>query len=168
MIDPDEDVVVVTTTVAVPPDVAFEAFTEEVDLWWRRGPRFRWLVEGRGRLRFEPCEGGRLIEEAIEPGREHIVVGEVRVWKPGERLELEVRDRANAWGETTTVEIEFAAEGARTRVTVRHRGFGRLAADHPVRRGLGVGPAFDAMMGLWWGDLLTVFGAHLRPRGRRR
>jgi hypothetical protein len=27
--------------VAVPPEEAFDIFTREIDLWWRRGPRFR-------------------------------------------------------------------------------------------------------------------------------
>ena len=32
------DKVIVETTVAVPPARAFEIFTRETDLWWRRGP----------------------------------------------------------------------------------------------------------------------------------
>ena len=31
----------VTVGVAVPPEEAFRVFTQEVDLWWRRGRRFR-------------------------------------------------------------------------------------------------------------------------------
>ncbi len=35
----DDDRVVVTTLVAVDPATAFAVFTEEVDAWWRHGPR---------------------------------------------------------------------------------------------------------------------------------
>ena len=30
-----------TVLVAVPPDVAFQVFTEEIDQWWRRGLKYR-------------------------------------------------------------------------------------------------------------------------------
>ena len=31
----------VTVGVALPLEQAFRIFTEEIELWWRRGPRFR-------------------------------------------------------------------------------------------------------------------------------
>jgi hypothetical protein len=31
----------VTTFVGVSPEDAFAVFTEQIDQWWRRGPRFR-------------------------------------------------------------------------------------------------------------------------------
>ena len=47
------------TTVPLPPDEAFALFTEEVDSWWRHGPRFRAAIDGKeGVMRFEPGEGG--------------------------------------------------------------------------------------------------------------
>ena len=48
----------VTVFVAVSPDRAFSVFTRETDLWWRRGPRFRFGGARRGTLTFEP--GGEL------------------------------------------------------------------------------------------------------------
>ncbi|MGF1467927.1 MAG: hypothetical protein ACFCGT_17540 [Sandaracinaceae bacterium] len=63
----------VQTRVAVPPDVAFRAFTQEVDAWWRRGPRFRFGHGDEGVLRFEPRVGGRFLEE--RPGAELLEVG---------------------------------------------------------------------------------------------
>jgi hypothetical protein len=38
---PAGDQVRVSVSVAVPPAAAFEIFTQEIDRWWRRGPRFR-------------------------------------------------------------------------------------------------------------------------------
>jgi len=40
----------VTVTVAVPPGEAFRIFTQEIDQWWRRGPRFRNTRGDRGML----------------------------------------------------------------------------------------------------------------------
>ena len=48
--------------VTVPPDVAFDVFTREIDLWWRQGPRYRIAGKQRGQLNFEPGPGGRLWE----------------------------------------------------------------------------------------------------------
>ena len=47
-------------------------FTDEIDLWWRRGPRFRFLTESEGTLRFEPGAGRRLVETAAGDGSEFI------------------------------------------------------------------------------------------------
>ena len=110
------DAIRVTTRVAVDPATAFEVFTRDIDLWWRRGPRFRWITAG-------------------------------------ERLVFEFRARSFEAGQRTEVEVVFAAEGEGTRVTVEHRGWEALAADHPARHGL-EGGAFRNMMGVWWADLV--------------
>ena len=55
----DTDRVRVTTVVGVDPASAFEVFTQEVDLWWRRDRRFR--APGDRSLAFEPGPGGRLV-----------------------------------------------------------------------------------------------------------
>jgi hypothetical protein len=54
------------------------------------------------------------------------------------------------------VEIRFEATESGTRVTLEHRGWDALRGDHPVRHGL-EGPAFTAMIGMHWGDLVTGF-----------
>jgi uncharacterized protein YndB with AHSA1/START domain len=154
------DAVRVTTRVAVDPATAFEIFTEEIDAWWRRGPRFRWLTAAEGRLRFEPGEGGRLVEEA---GGDAFEVGRVRVWQPAERLVFDFRARSFESGQSTEVEVAFEPEGEGTRVTVEHRGWEALAADHPARHGLDA-TAFDNMMGVWWGDLLFSIRRHAGKR----
>jgi uncharacterized protein YndB with AHSA1/START domain len=155
------DTVRVTTVVAVDPATAFEVFTTEIDLWWRRGPRFRWVTAREGSLRFEPGAGGRLVERG---GEEEFEVGRVRVWEPGARLVFEFRARSFEPGQITEVEVAFAAEGDGTRVTVEHRGWEALAADHPVRHGLDAG-AFRNLMGVWWADLVTAVRRHAEQRG---
>src|SRR4029453_2998789 len=49
-------------TAAGAPPVAFEVFTRETDLWWRRGVKYRLAGKRPGVLAFEPGPGGRLFE----------------------------------------------------------------------------------------------------------
>jgi hypothetical protein len=93
--------------VKVPQATAFEVFTQEIDLWWRKGPKFRF---GRqpGSLTFEPSESGTL-------------------------------------------------------VTVQHRGWAAIRADHPARHGL-QGADFSRMIGLWWGDLMSAMRVYVEHR----
>ena len=72
----------VSTIVEVDPQEAFRIFTEEVDLWWKRSPRFRQSSDPKGTLRFEPGEGGRLIEIADDLEDRQYEFGKVWVWKP--------------------------------------------------------------------------------------
>jgi hypothetical protein len=65
----------VTTFVAVEPAAAFAVFTEEIDAWWRRGPRFR-----HGAVHLEPGTGGRLLESG---GDRVVELARVLVWEPG-------------------------------------------------------------------------------------
>lgn len=156
------DAIRVTTLVAVDPATAFEVFTRDIDLWWRRGPRFRWITAGEGSLSFEPEVGGRLLERG---GESEFEVGRVRVWQPAERLVFDFRARSFEAGQVTEVEVAFAAEGEGTRVTVEHRGWEALAADHPARHGL-EGGAFRSMMGVWWADLVDSVRRFAEQRAR--
>lgn len=81
------DAVTVTTKVAVDPATAFRVFTEEVDAWWRRGPRYRFRPGRDGVMRFEPGAGGRLVEVYDEAAGDVFEVGRVLAWEPcrGER-----------------------------------------------------------------------------------
>lgn len=49
----------VTAFVAVDAVAAFEVFTSETDLWWGRGPKYRFGGARRGVLQFEPGVGRR-------------------------------------------------------------------------------------------------------------
>jgi hypothetical protein len=161
------DAVRVTSRVAADPETAFRVFTEEVDAWWRDGPRFRWHPDRGGAMRFEKGEGGRFLE--VYPDGESFEVGRIRVWDPPRRLVFGFRARSFAPGETTEVEVRFDAHGDATDVTVEHRGFAALRADHPARHGMDTG-AFTNLMGSWWADLLTSARRHVavhHPEDRR-
>ena len=51
-----------TVTVAVLLEKAFRLFTEAINLWWRRGTRFRNLHDDQGIICLEPRVGGRVFE----------------------------------------------------------------------------------------------------------
>src|SRR3569833_1703035 len=76
----------VCVLVKVPQVTAFNVFTQEIDLWWRKGPRFRF---GRqpGALTFEPSLNRRLFESFTSGSGTHVhEVGRVTVWEPPARL----------------------------------------------------------------------------------
>ena len=150
------DSVIVTTVVTVDPTTAFRVFTEEVDAWWKRGPRYRHIDDPASTMRFEPRVGGRLLEVHATGSGEAYERGRVLVWQPGGRLVYETAGRDMT--RPTEVEIRFEAVDAGTRVTVEQRGFDAIPADAPVRHGLAE-PAFIAMMGSWWADLLAAHRA---------
>ena len=142
--------------VAVEPAVAFVIFTEETDLWWRRGPRFRIAGRHAGSISFEPGIGGRLFE-SFDTGSGTRVheAGRVTAWDPPSRLMFSWRNANFAPHETTEVEVRFEPSGGGTMVTVCHRGWAAIRPDHPARHGL-EGAAFSRSMGLWWGDQMTA------------
>jgi hypothetical protein len=123
------DRVTVTTVVRTDPATAFRLFTDEIDAWWKRGPRYR-LHDGR--MRFG---AGRLLEGDT-------AVGRVLAWEPGIRLQLALDTWPFERGEGTEVEVRFEAIGDGTRVTVEHRGWKRRTVE------------FRTVAGLWWGALL--------------
>jgi uncharacterized protein YndB with AHSA1/START domain len=153
-----------TVQVAVPPDVAFRVFTEEIDQWWRRGLKYRVAGGNRGFLHLEPRVGGRLYESFVSGAATRVFeTGTVLAWEPPSRLLFEWRGVNFAPGERTDVEVRFAPSSGGTLVTVTHRGWASLRPDHPVRHGQEV-PVFIRMMGLWWGELLTSLREHARGR----
>lgn len=156
----------VSVFVAVTPADAFAVFTEETDLWWRKGPKFRIAQKRPGALAFEPGVGGRLFETyEVASGTRTFEVGRVTEWQPPTRLAFEWRGVNFAGDEVTFVEVDFEAKAHGTMVTVRHRGWSALRPDHPARHG-NVGAAFDRMIGLWWGELMTSLREHVAARAR--
>ena len=149
------DQVTVSVTVSADPAAAFDIFTKETDLWWRRGPKFRIAGKQPGMVRFEPWLGGRLMEEVESPsGLRLFTQGTITVWQPPDQFQFEWRGVNFAPGESTLVDVVFEAVPIGTRVTVRHSGWAALPPDHPARHGQ-QGPAFIRATGLWWGDLMT-------------
>jgi uncharacterized protein YndB with AHSA1/START domain len=154
----------VSMFVGVAPADAFAVFTEETDLWWGKGPKFRMANKRPGVLAFEPGVGGRLFEtyEAAS-GTRTLEVGRITAWQPPARLAFEWRGVNFEPGEVTFVEIEFEPKAHGTMVTVRHHGWTALRPDHPARHG-NVGAPFDRMLGLWWGELMTSLREHVAAR----
>ncbi|MGD9599722.1 MAG: SRPBCC domain-containing protein [Steroidobacteraceae bacterium] len=139
---------------------AFDIFTRETDLWWRRGLRFRAGGRAPGALHFEPGVGGRLFEEFEgTSGPQLVEFGRVTVWEPPVRLVFEWRNVNFAPGEKTEVDVRFEEAPSGTRVTVTHRGWAAIPADHPARHG--EAPAVVIRrLGLWWGELLSALREH--------
>jgi uncharacterized protein YndB with AHSA1/START domain len=155
----------VTVSVDVEPAVAFEVFTQEIDLWWRRDVAYRVAGRKPGQLVLEGKLGGRVFEQYEGPAGPAIhEVGRITEWEPPGRLAFEWRAVNFAPGEVTQVEITFTrTESGRTQVVLVHRGFAALRPDHPVRHGQP--PAeFTGRLGMWWGQLLTSFREHARDR----
>jgi uncharacterized protein YndB with AHSA1/START domain len=160
------DQATVTVTVAAPIDAAFRIFTEEIELWWRRGPRFRNAPGESGLICLEPRVGGCVFESFDVAGKEIVIeIGQILVWEPPSRVMFEWRASNFSADEKTEVDVQFQPSGANsasTRVTVIHRGWAQIRAGHPVRHGLATSE-FIRMMGLWWGDLmgaLRLYAAH--------
>ena len=154
---PAGDVATVTVSVAIPPAVAFEVFTRDIDLWWQRGMRFRNGDAPVSRMHLEPGVGGRFVELLGEGAAARTIeIGYITHWEPPTRVAMRWRNSNFAVHESTQLEIAFVAAGLGTRVTVRHRGWAALPADHPARHGE-TGAAFIRTTGLWWGDLLSAY-----------
>ena len=132
------DRVTVTVVVRAVPAEAFRVFTQEIDAWWRRGPRYR-KRDGEMRL-----DAGGLAEGGEQIGR-------VLEWQPGARLLIELWTWNFRPGERTEVEVRFEAIGDGTRVTVEHRGW--------ERRPTGAAE-FRTVVGLWWGAMIAGIRAH--------
>lgn len=155
----------VSAQVAVPRDVAFRLFTEDIDRWWRRGLKHRVAGERRGFLLLEPRRGGAIYERFETPNGDQVFqTGTITAWEPPARLVFQWRAAAFVEGEATEVEVTFAprrnaAGEESTLVTVTHRGWSKIRPDHPVRHDLD-NQAFLRWMGMWWGELMTSLREH--------
>jgi uncharacterized protein YndB with AHSA1/START domain len=153
--DPEYDQARVSVLVEVPPELAFQIFTEDIDRWWRRGLRYR-VARGRdGAIHLEPRVGGRLYE-SLQAGGDTALkpTGTVTVWEPPRRLTFEWRAVNFEPSESTLVDVEFKPTRSGTLVIVTHSGWTHIRADHPVRHGQGA-DEFVRRMALWWGELMA-------------
>jgi uncharacterized protein YndB with AHSA1/START domain len=110
-----------SVTVRRPIEEAFALFTDGIDTWW---PLAKYSIYGERAETavFEGRPGGRLYEISVDG--EEGEWGTVSVWEPPNRV---VYSWHPGRGEETAqeVEIEFVAEGDRTRVEMEHRGWER-------------------------------------------
>jgi uncharacterized protein YndB with AHSA1/START domain len=141
--------------VRVPLATAFELFTRDIDLWWRRGPRFRNAGTRAGVVHIDPHVDGRVFESIEdEHGPRTFEIGRVSAWEPPHRLVFSWRNANFAAGEVTEVEVQFRESKSGTQVEVTHRGWAALRADHPARHGQ-ADQAYARMLGLWWGEQMN-------------
>jgi uncharacterized glyoxalase superfamily protein PhnB len=104
----------ITSEVQVPtdPDTTFVAFTEELDLWWVRGPINHWAAGKVRAVRCEPGVGGRLLEVYDDTAGEALELARITAWEPGRRLawrssldDVETEVSFDSAGSTTTVRV---------------------------------------------------------------
>ena len=152
--------IMVSIRLKVAPAAAFELFTRKVDDWWRKGPKYR--MGPQGRLRFEPGEGGRLIE--TRAGGKVFEIGRIRAWDPPRRLVFGWRQAAFAPGMDTEVEVRFDPVGEETRVTVEHFGWDSVPAAHVARHGF-PNQIFLTRHAEWWRALLASYRAGIGGGG---
>jgi uncharacterized glyoxalase superfamily protein PhnB len=99
-------------TVGVDPQTAFSVFTDEIDLWWVRGPiNFYDAARAIG-MRCESGVGGRLLELYSADASDALELGRITTWRPGELLGW---DRAV---DDVTVQVRFEPAAGGTKVTV--------------------------------------------------
>jgi uncharacterized protein YndB with AHSA1/START domain len=154
--------IVVALRVPGSPERAFRVFTEEIGLWWRDDPLFRLTPRSPGVMAFEPPGDGvpgRLVERL--PNGKTFLVGEVSVWEPGRRLVFGWRQAAFTPDQHTEVEVTFEPVDEETRITVEHRGWDSVPAQHVARHGMAEG-YFARRHGEWWHKLLAALGERIQ------
>jgi len=71
-------------TVGVSPQAAFTAFTDEMDLWWVRGP-INFFDSARAvKMVCEPGVGGRILEMYGSDPVDALEIARITAWRPGE------------------------------------------------------------------------------------
>jgi uncharacterized glyoxalase superfamily protein PhnB len=78
----------ISSEVAVAADAAtaFGAFTDEMNLWWVRGPINFFDAARAVAMTCESGVGGRLLEVYDQAAGDALELGRITVWQPGERL----------------------------------------------------------------------------------
>ena len=98
--------------VAVDAGTAFRAFTEEMNLWWVRGPINFFDAARATAMTCEPGVGGRLLEVYDLAADDVLELGRITVWRPGEQLSW----RSSV--DEVRVDVRFAATATGTTVRV--------------------------------------------------
>jgi uncharacterized glyoxalase superfamily protein PhnB len=97
--------------VAADPATAFRIFTEEIDLWWVRGPINFFDSARATAMRIEPGVGGRILEVYSLPD-DVLELGTITDWEPGALFGY----RSSV--DDTETRISFEGLDGGTRVTV--------------------------------------------------
>ncbi len=176
-----------TVEVAVDPGTAFAAFTDELDLWWVRGP-INHHAGGRVlAMRCEPGVGGRLLEVYDDTTGDALELGRITVWEPGRRLawkssiddvQTDIRFEPSATGTVVQVVARIPEDGkdrgGTAWVRVVPKWFGPWCANRDVepqevrdlaRLALGVHYARPAAAAHWLADVFGFESPDPLPEG---
>ena len=152
--------VVVALRVKASAERAFDVFTREIDAWWQPNALFQFTPRSPGVLAFEAPgangQGGRFTE-TLKSGKV-FEVGKIKVWQRGERLVFGWRQATFAPGQDTEVDVRFEPVGEETRVTIEHRGWDSVPADHVAKHSF-PDAIFLRRHGEWWQALLEALRA---------
>ena len=109
-----------TVEVAADPQTAFTAFTDELDLWWVRGPINAYDTGRLVEMRCEPGVGGRILEVYDAESGDGLELARITIWEPGRRLAwesslddvtIDVRFDPTATGTIVRLEATVSAGG---------------------------------------------------------
>lgn len=149
--------VYVALRVRASPERAFQAFVDEIGLWWRPSPLFQTTPRAPGRLAFEAGEGGRLTETLA--GGKVFEIGRIVTWAPPHQLVFSWRQATFPPDLHTEVEARFEPVGEETRVSIEHRGFTRVPAESAARHRF-PDQALQMRLAEWWRALLASLDDH--------
>jgi hypothetical protein len=124
--------------VAADPSTAFTAFTDELDLWWVRGPINAYDSGRFVEMRCEPGVGGRILEVYDAASGEGLELARITIWEPGQRL---------AWQSSlddVTIDVLFEPSAAGTIVRLE-----ATVAEGGEDRG---GSSFVSVTPPWFGN----------------
>jgi uncharacterized protein YndB with AHSA1/START domain len=143
------EAITASVEVGVDPETAFRIFTEEIDRWWRPGPKI------------EPGVGGRWIEIYDESSDDVLEIGRVTAWEPGRRLGMLYRDGGHAL-DGTEVEVRFDPIDGGSRVTLEHRGWERIDPEVATRSRYNKRSGWSSILS--WYQEWAFWGSPLRVR----
>lgn len=111
-----EQIATASVEVGTDPGTAFRIFTEEIDLWWVRGPINFFDTARAIAMQIEPGVGGRVLEiyryADSGSGEDVLELGTITTWEPGARFAY----RSSV--DDTMVDVRFEPIASGTRVSV--------------------------------------------------
>jgi uncharacterized protein YndB with AHSA1/START domain len=146
--------VFVSLRVPATPLRTFEAFTQEIALWWQPSGLFEITPRGDGKLAFDPGVGGRLFTTL--PNGTEFEIGRISAWEPGRRLVFSWRQATFRSDQATEVEVLFEAAGEETRVSIEHCAWDTIPQEHPARHGFPERVTLQHVARWWRGSLASL------------
>jgi uncharacterized protein YndB with AHSA1/START domain len=143
--------ILVATRVRATPERAFQAFTREVNAWWRPNGLFQFTGGKPGSVAFESGVDGRFTE-TLEDGSV-FEIGRISVWEPPRLLVFSWRQASFTPEQSTEVRVRFEPAGDETRVTVEHFGWETVPQEHVARHHF-PDAIFLQRHAEWWQNLL--------------